>query len=151
MLTVFWNPEGFLVVDLLPEGMHFNSEYFINNILEKIFQITAERRAECHRKVTLHFDYARPHTARKVIQYMDVHHMKRAPHPPFSPDIAASEFYLFGNLKDRLAGLKFESLDELFECIYEILKKIPKETLINVFLEWEKRLKQVIENNGEYI
>ena len=77
--------------------------------------------------------------------------MKRAPHPPFSPDIAASEFYLFGNLKDRLAGLKFESLDELFECIYEILKKIPKETLINVFLEWEKRLKQVIEYNGEYI
>ena len=29
MLTVFWNPEGFLVVDLLPEGIHFNSEYFI--------------------------------------------------------------------------------------------------------------------------
>lgn len=119
MLTVFWNPEGFLVVDLLPEGMHFNSEYFINNILEKIFQITAERRAECHRKVTLHFDNARPHTARKVTQYMGVRHMKRAPHPPFSPDIAASDFYLFGYLKDRLAGLKFESPDELFECINE--------------------------------
>ena len=119
MLTVFWNPEGFLVVDLLPEGMHFNSEYFINNILEKIFQIIAERRAECHRKVTLHFDNARPHTARKVTQYMGVRHMKRAPHPPFSPDIAASDFYLFCYLKDRLAGLKFESPDELFECINE--------------------------------
>lgn len=77
--------------------------------------------------------------------------MKRAPHPPFSPDIAASDFYLFGYLKDRLAGLKFESPDELFEYINEILMKIPKETLINVFFEWEKRLKQVIENNGEYI
>ena len=43
MLTVFWNAEGFLIADLLPEGMRFNSEYFINNILEKIFKITAER------------------------------------------------------------------------------------------------------------
>ena len=110
-----------------------------------------ERRAECHRKVTHHIDNARPHTAIKVIQYMDVHQMKRAPHPTFSPDIAASDFYLFGYLIDRLAELKFESPDELFEYINEILKKIQKETLINVFLEWEKRLKQVIENNGECI
>lgn len=77
--------------------------------------------------------------------------MKKAPYPPFSPDIAVSKFYLFDYLKGRLAGLKFESPNELFGCINEILKKIPKETLINVFLEWEKRFKQVIENNREYI
>ena len=108
MLTVFRNAEGFLSADLLPEGMHFNSEYFINNILEKIFQNTAERRAECHRKVTLHFDKARPHTTRKVIQYMDVHHMKRTPHPPFSPDIASSDFFLFGT--GRGDGKRSETL-----------------------------------------
>lgn len=71
--------------------------------------------------------------------------------PPFSPDIAASDFYLFGFLKDRLAGQVFESAYELFEGITQILNKIPQETLINVFHEWKERLRQVIEKNGEYI
>ena len=75
--------------------------------------------------------------------------MKRAPHPPFSPDIAASDFYLFVFLKDRLAGKVFESVDELFESITQNLNEIPQETLINVFHEWKERLRQVIEKNGE--
>jgi len=151
MLTVFWNTEGFIIIDLLPEGLKFNSEYFINNILERIYQMTSDLCLKSRHKITLHFDNARVHTARKVIQYMDLHRMKRAPHPPFSPDIAASDFYLFGFLKDRLAGQVFESADELFEGITQILNKIPQETLKNVFHEWEERLRQVIEKNGEYI
>ena len=104
MLTVFWNTEGFIIIDLLPEGLKFNSECFINNILEKIYQITSDLRLKSCRKITLHFDNARVNTARKVIQFMDLYQMKRTPHLPFSPYIAASDFYLFGFLKDRLAG-----------------------------------------------
>ena len=117
MLTVFWNTAGFIIIGLLPEGLKFNSEYFINNILEKINQMTSDLRLKSHLKITLHFDNARVHTVRKVIQFMDLHQMKRAPHPPFSPDIAASDFYLFVFLKDRLAGKVFESVDEVFESI----------------------------------
>ena len=36
MLSIFWNPQGFLIVDILPEHQKFNGDYFINNILEKI-------------------------------------------------------------------------------------------------------------------
>jgi hypothetical protein len=30
--------------------------------------------------------------------------MKRAPHPPYSPDLAPCDFYLFGYVKDRLSS-----------------------------------------------
>ena len=53
MLTVFWNTEGFIIIDLLPEGLKFNSEYFINNILEKIYQMTSDLRLKSVSK--LHF------------------------------------------------------------------------------------------------
>ena len=96
MLSVFWNPDGFLIIDLLPDDLRFTSEYFINNILEKIYEATTPLREKEHRKITLHFDNARPHTARKVVEYMNLHNMKRAPHPAYSPDVAASDFYLFG-------------------------------------------------------
>ena len=38
MLTIFWNANGFTVIDVLLEGLKFNSEYFINNILEDIYK-----------------------------------------------------------------------------------------------------------------
>jgi len=30
------------------------------------------------------------------------------PHPPYSPDLAPSDFHLFGPLKDALLGTRFE-------------------------------------------
>ena len=53
MLTVFWNTTGFIIIGLLPEGLKFNSEYFINNILEKINQMTSDLRLKSVSK--LHF------------------------------------------------------------------------------------------------
>jgi hypothetical protein len=36
-----------------------------------------------------------------------------APHPPYSPDLAASDFYLFGFLKDGLKESVYDEPDEL--------------------------------------
>ena len=35
------------------------------------------------------------------------------PHPPYSPDLAPCDFFLFPNLKKSLARQKFESNDEV--------------------------------------
>lgn len=99
MLTIFWNPEGFPLIDVLPEGTKFTAGYFIDKILSRILELYSPLIENNHRKITLHFDNARPHTARKVNDFMAVHHMKRAPHPAYSPDLAPSDFYLFGFLK----------------------------------------------------
>ena len=58
MLTVFWNPEGFLIVDVLPHGQKFNSEYFINNILQPIYEQLSSRAEELGKTITLQFDNA---------------------------------------------------------------------------------------------
>lgn len=58
MLFVFWNTKDFLVIDLLPEGMKFNDQYFIKYILERIYQITANLCLKSSQKFTLHIDNA---------------------------------------------------------------------------------------------
>ena len=151
MLTIFWNPEGFPIVDVLPSRQIFNSEYFIENILKNIYKIFSSRAEEIGRPITLHFDNARPHTSRKVQEYMDSHNMKKAVQPPYSPDIAPSDFFLFGYIKNILKGSKFESRDELKAAIDEILSSFPKNLLDSVFLKWENKLQQVIESNGDYL
>ena len=77
--------------------------------------------------------------------------MKKAVQPPYSPDIAPSDFYLFGYLKEVLKGQRFESPEELFSAIREILDAISPEILTSVFLKWEDKLQGVIEANGNYL
>jgi len=36
-------------------------------------------------------------------------------HPPYSPDLASSDFHLFLHLKKHLAGKKFDDDDEVHE------------------------------------
>jgi hypothetical protein len=61
--------------------------------------------------------------------------MKPAPHPRHSPDLARLNFYLFGDVKGRLAGLLFQNADELLRVM---------------FLETMNRLGKWIDSNGEH-
>jgi transposase len=101
--------------------------------------------------MVIHADNARPHTALRTRAFMAENSMKLAPHPPYSPDVAPSDFYLFGDVKGRLTGQMFESREDLFDAIIEILRSIPMEKLMEVFLEWERRLQRCIDINAEYV
>jgi hypothetical protein len=76
--------------------------------------------------------------------------MKSASHPPYSPDLAPSDFYLFGYVKRCLAGLSFEDADQLLAVVEGVLEGIEKVTLQAVFLESMDRLRKCITTNGEY-
>jgi hypothetical protein len=83
--------------------------------------------------VWLHADNARPHTAKVSTDYVTRNRMKRAPHPPDSPDLASSDFFLFGYVKRKLMGYRAESESELLVGIGVILAEIPRDILNAVF------------------
>jgi hypothetical protein len=72
-----------------------------------------------------------------------------AVHRPYSPDLAPSDFYLFGHVKGLLRGESFETGEQLLLALEGILRPLEKWTLTKVFLEWMKRLEQCIETNGD--
>jgi hypothetical protein len=59
---------------------------------------------ESHWKLIIHADHARPSLATMTQQFLEQNAMKRAPHPAYSPDLGASDFYFFGEVKHLLAG-----------------------------------------------
>jgi hypothetical protein len=59
--------------------------------------------------------------------------MKSAPHPPYSLDLAPSDFYLFGYVKRCLAGLSFEDADQLLAAAEGFLEGMEKVTLQTAF------------------
>jgi histone-lysine N-methyltransferase SETMAR len=77
--------------------------------------------------------------------------MKRAPRPPYSPDLAPSDFFLFGRMKRKLMGYRAESESELLVRIGVILVEVPRDVLNAVFLEWIDRLQKCIHINGDSV
>jgi hypothetical protein len=76
--------------------------------------------------------------------------MRQAPHPPYSPDLAPSKFFLFGYVKGKLMGYHAETPSELLVRIRVILVEIPRETLNAAFLEWMERLQNCVQVDCEY-
>jgi hypothetical protein len=56
--------------------------------------------------------------------------IRKALHPPYSPDLAPSDFYPLGHVKQLMTGQSFENADELFSSIGAILHDIEKVGLI---------------------
>jgi hypothetical protein len=66
--------------------------------------------------------------------------MRRAPQPLFSPDLAPSNFYVFGGPKTTLTRSVLESEQELLDGIMRILDRITRDEFESVFEEWAARL-----------
>ena len=60
------------------------------------------------------------------------------PQPPYSPDPAPTDFFLFPKLKSVLKGQRFESVEEIKVNSLAELRSIPKETFQECFQKWKK-------------
>ncbi|UYV76656.1 hypothetical protein LAZ67_14001618 [Cordylochernes scorpioides] len=66
------------------------------------------------------------------------------PQPPYSPDLAPCDFYLFPRLKRPMKGRRYATLDEIKTASKEELKKILKNDFFEVLRRLEKPLAQVL-------
>jgi hypothetical protein len=55
------------------------------------------------------------------------------PHPPHSPDLTQSDFWLFGHIKTSLAGRVFNDVNEFFDAVIEFSNETQPTKLQLVF------------------
>jgi hypothetical protein len=151
MLTVVWNPIRFHVLKVIPKGCKFNAQYYINDILVAISDWRQQAGGTRPNKLWVHSDDARPHTVKMSSDYIGLNQMKQGPHSPYSPDLAPSNFFLFGCVKGKLMEYRAETSSECLVRVRVILAAIPRETLNAVFLEWIERLQTCVQVDGEYV
>jgi transposase len=95
-------------------------------------------------------DNCRVHFLKAIEQFITEYHLERVPHPSYSPDLAPSDFWLFGHVKTELVGQTFDEPEQLLEGITEFLNKIQTPEVVAVFSHWVERVRWVLENNGDY-
>ena len=86
-------------------------------------------------------DNARPHTARATIDAMETLKFEFLSHPPYSPDLAPSDFQFFPHLKRDLKGTHCTSDDEVKQAVMWIKQRTPEffiDGMCKLVLRWEK-------------
>ncbi len=149
MFIIFFMTSGALLVHQVPVGTSVNAEYYRDKCLKSLInKLHKKRPASTKNHVKLHHDNARPHVNNIVINYLQQEKIKTMPHPPYSPDLAPSDFWLFNYLK-RSVGT-YPDATSLARALSRTVNSIPKEEYQKTFHKWIERMKLCIEHQGDY-
>ncbi|KAJ4428840.1 hypothetical protein ANN_25833 [Periplaneta americana] len=104
--------------------------------------------------VSQHLGYhkicARPHTAASTRELLDQFGWEIFDHPPYSPDLAPSDFHLFTKLKDFLGGTRFGS-DEELKTVNTWLNELAAEEYNTGILKLVNRYDKCLNVGGDYV
>ena len=120
MTSIFWDSQGVIIIDYLEQVRTINS---IMKATCGGFTRKSQERGEenwlevfCSCRTT-----PLPKTSQFVMTAATECGYEILPHPPYSPDMAPSDFYLFPKLKSHLRGTQYGSNVGVMEAVFEYL------------------------------
>lgn len=113
MASVFWDAHSIIFIDYLEKEKTITGEYYVM-LLDKLDEEIKKKRPRLKKKkILFHHDNAPAHSSVKAMVKLDSLGYELLPHPPYSPDLAPSDYYLFPNLKRWLQGKRFHTNEEV--------------------------------------
>ena len=105
MLLAFFYFEGIVHHEYTPDGQTINKEFYLE-VLGRLRESVRRKRLEKWQDNDwiLHHNNAPTHTSHLVQQFLAKHSTAQLQQPPYSPDLALCDFFLFPRLKKVLKG-----------------------------------------------
>ena len=72
--------------------------------------------------------------------------IKTVAHPPYSPDLASCDFWLF----PKLRGCRYETIEEMKEAVAKVIDTLTQEDFHGAFLKLLEWYKKCIAAGGDY-
>jgi len=96
-------------------------------------------------------DNARPHVAKSIREKLLKLGWIKIPHPPYSPDLAPTDYHLFHSLTNYLREKKFNDENDIKMDIDNFFNKKSQDFCERGILSLLERWQQVRDTNGAYI
>ena len=121
MASVFWDADGILLIDYLQKGQTINGTYYASLLTQLREKIKTKRRRKPTKGVFFHQHNTPVH--KSVIAMAAIHDcgFLLIEHPPYSPDLAPSDFHLFPKLKTAISDTHFQSDDDVIHAVDDFL------------------------------
>ena len=120
-MTLFWDSKSPLLVDILPDKKTINGEYYANLLVQLRKTIKDKRWGKVSKGVLLLHNNAPPHKSKVAQAALRQCNFEELAHPPYSSDLAPSDFHVFRKLKLNLKGKRFLTKDEVITAVWEWL------------------------------
>lgn len=151
MLEVFFDIKGIVHFEFIPEGRTVNKNLYVE-ILRRLRDSIRRKRPELWeaKNWILHHDNAPAHRSFMVSEYLTKSQVRVLPQPPYSPDLAPADFYVFPRMKKLLKGRRFQSTEEVQIATTTALKEVTKDGLQECFQQWYGRWQKCVTAQGKY-
>ena len=147
----FFDSMGIIYIHWVPTGITVNKEYYIE-VLREFRKRFRRKRPELFESGQWHFhqDNAPVHNSILITDYLTQMGIKTVPHPPYSPDLAPCNFWLFPKLKENLRGNRYSTIEDMKEAVTRVLNTLTQEDFQGAFQKLLERYNKCIDVGGEY-
>lgn len=151
MLIVFFDIKGVIHREFLPKGQTVNAEFYCS-VLRRLREDIRRKRPALWRNGNwiLHHDNAPAHNALRTREFLAQTETTIAPHPPYSPDLAPCDFFLFPKLKMSLKGRRFHTVEEIEVESQTVLNTVQERDFRTAFQALQNRWARCIDAQGDY-
>ncbi|CAO4386748.1 unnamed protein product [Caenorhabditis nigoni] len=148
MLSVWWRVDGPIYWKLLPEGKTITGDLYTTQL--RNLKKAVDRSALKDKKVYYQHDNARPHVSKQVKQELMGYGWNVLPHPPYSPDLAPTDYWLFGDMTRAFEGRSFNSRGAVEAALKQYFASRPAGFYRNGIYKLRERWRHVVDNDGQY-
>ena len=154
MLIIYFDIRGIIHREFLPQGQTVNKEFYCDgDILRRLRENIRRKRPDLWRAQNwiLHDDNAPCHQALLIREFLaQSNTLPLLPHPPYSPDLAPADFFLFPRMKLKLKGRRFVTISEIQSESQRVLDSLTNEDFHTAFQEWQNRWTRCIDAERNY-
>ena len=151
MMIPFFDSMGIIYIHWVPTRITVNKEYYIE-VLREFKKRFRRKRPELFESGQWHFhqNNAPVHNSILVKDYLTQMGIKTVPHPPYSPDLAPCDFWLFPKLKENLRGNRYSTSEDMKEALTRVLNTLTQENFQGAFQKLLERYNKCIDVEGQY-
>jgi len=130
----FFDSDGIVHHEYAPDGQTINEEFY-TEVLGRLCESVRRKRPEKWRDGNwiLHHDNTLAHTSHLVQRVLPKHGTALLQQPPYSPDLAPCDFFLFPRRNKVLKGHRFGATENIKRNSTKTLLDIPKEEFTKYF------------------
>lgn len=152
MLSVWWDCNGVIFYELFSSDQTISSDKYCEQLDKLKVAIQKKRTDLADRKnIVFHYDNTKSYATMQTIHKLRQLNWDILLHPPYSPDIAPSDYYLFQSLQNDLNEEKFESFEDLKNHISTFFDSKPTTFYDEGIRMLPERWQRIINNEGEYL
>ena len=152
MLCIWWDLLGVIYYELLQPNETITGERYQQQLMQlsRALKVKRPQYAKRHDKVIFQHDNARPHVAKVVKETLEALQWDVLPHPPYSPDLAPSDYHLFRSMTHGLTQQHFTSYEEVKNWVNFWIASKDEEFFRRGIRMLPERWGKVVANDGQY-